>query len=497
VNRGIVTWKRIHRVLGFVLACALLLTAMVPPRVLAQAPRSAGPDNPIIQKYRQLIPQLMAEQDISGLAVAVVDDTRISSMIVAAYSLSLWSLLMSALVFWRLRAPMGFIPWIPKLAAGALSPIWFVFGLLGLVLGLLKHAPLAAAAGALGMVCMVWYLWKITRSKLDFEVEFGSDWQKHIAPQREKGLLTSRWVGLLLEPDRSKACLHPDIPFWTIPGTSRQLLCDIWQPSASVTPSGLSVIFFHGSAWYMLNKDFGTRPFFSHLVAQGHVVMDVAYRLCPEVDVFDMVGDVKRAVAWMKRSSSQYGVNPQRLILGGASAGGHLSLLAAYALQEPHLTPDELKDADLSVHGVISLYGPSDLGAVYYHTNQQRLVGLPKVAVGPEAAQGKKNMRDAGRLDILVGGHLSEVPEAYNLASPITHVHPGCPPTLLIQGNHDLITPIAATRRLVQALVEAGVPAISLEFPYVDHAFDLMLPFVSPSYQSALYAIDRFLAMME
>ena len=43
----------------------------------AQAPRSAGPDNPIIQKYRQLIPQLMAEQGIPGLAVAVVDDTKV------------------------------------------------------------------------------------------------------------------------------------------------------------------------------------------------------------------------------------------------------------------------------------------------------------------------------------------------------------------------------------------------------------------------------------
>jgi acetyl esterase/lipase len=418
-------------------------------------------------------------------------------MVALVYILSFWTILMSVLVFWRLRAPMGFMPWIPKLAAGALSPLWLILGLMGFGLGLLKHVPLAAAAGAIGMFCIAWYLWKIIRAKIDFEGAFGTGWQKHITPQREKGLLKSRWVGLILEPDLSKVCLHPDIPFWTIPGTNHQLLCDVWKPPTDVKPSGLAVLFFHGSAWYMLKKDFGTRPFFCHLVAQGYVVMDVAYRLCPEVDVFDMVGDVKRAVAWMKKNGGQYGVNPQRLVLTGASAGGHLSLLAAYAPQESPLTPDELKEADLSVHGVISLYGPSDLNAVYYHTNQQKLVGLPKVVVGSEAAQRKKNMRDAGRLDILVGGHPSEVPEAYGLVSPITHVHPGCPPTLLIQGEHDLITPIRATRALHQALAKADVPAISLEFPYVDHAFDLILPFISPSYQSALYAIDRFLAMME
>jgi acetyl esterase/lipase len=404
---------------------------------------------------------------------------------------------MSLLVFWRLQAPMGFLAWMPKLIGGALSPIWLICGLLGLGLGWWAGAPLAALGSAIGTAGMAVYLWQVTRAKLAFEPGFGSDWRQHISLRSKKGLLKRRWAGLLLEPVRSGECLHPGISFWTIPGTNRQLLCDIWQPPAGVTPSRLAVIFFHGSAWYFLDKDYGTRPFFSHLVAQGHTVMDVAYRLCPEVDIFDMVGDVKRALAWMRTNSKTYGVDPQRLVLAGASAGGHLSLLAAYAHRHPQLTPAELKDADLTVRGVISFYGPSDMRAVYSHTNQQKLVGLPKVAVGPDAAQGKKNMRDAGRLDILLGGHPSEVPGAYDLASPITHVHPGCPPTLLIQGEHDLITPISATRRLHKELQKAAVPAVSLELPCTDHAFDLMLPFISPSYRSALYAVDRFLAIVE
>jgi acetyl esterase/lipase len=183
-------------------------------------------------------------------------------------------------------------------------------------------------------------------------------------------------------------------------------------------------------------------------------------------------------------------------LLAGASASGHLSLLAAYAAQHPRLTPEERKDADLGVRGVISLYGPSDMRAVYTHTNQQRLAGLPKVAIGPEAAHGKKNMRDAGRLDILFGGHSFAMSEAYDLSSPITQVHPDCPSTLLIQGEHDLITPISATRQLRQGLAKAGVPIVSIELPCTNHAFDL-LPWISPSYQWALYAVDRFLAMVE
>jgi acetyl esterase/lipase len=62
-----------------------------------------------------------------------------------------------------------------------------------------------------------------------------------------------------------------------------------------------------------MDKDFNTRPFFRHLATQGHVVMDVAYRLCPEVDIYGMIGDVKRAVVWMKTNAEKYGLDPRSM----------------------------------------------------------------------------------------------------------------------------------------------------------------------------------------
>ena len=417
-------------------------------------------------------------------------------MKIAAYVFGSVSLLMSMLLFLRIQAPKGFIIWFPKLAAGALSPLWAVFGSLGMLLSLLGRMPLAAIESVIGTACMVWYIWTVTRQRPVFEAAFGSVGKQAVTVASETGWRKIQWANLLPGRDMSKSCLKADIPFWTIPGSSRELLCDIWQPAPGTKPSGLVVIFFHGSAWYLFNKDFGTRPFFSHLVAEGHVVVDVAYRLCPEVDIFGMVGDVKRAVAWVKANAQRYGGNPERIVLAGASAGGHLALLAAYAAQHPLLTPDDGKNIDLNIHGVISLYGPSDLRAVYSHTNQQNLVGLPKVPIGQDPAQSQKKMGDAGRLDILVGGHPFEVPDNYDLASPICHVHPGCPPTLLIQGQHDLITPVTATRALFHKLIQSGIPAISIEFPCTEHGFDLMLPQISPSYQAALHSIDRFLSIL-
>ncbi|MCP4540296.1 MAG: alpha/beta hydrolase [Chloroflexi bacterium] len=225
-----------------------------------------------------------------------------------------------------------------------------------------------------------------------------------------------------------------DLAFWAIPGTERELLRDVWRP-ADGNVSGLAFIYFHGSGWWIGDKDFGTRPFYRHLVAQGHTVMDVTYRLCPKANIYGRIGDVKRAIAWIKTNASRYGVNLAKIVLGGGSADGHLALLAEYAPQHPELTPEDVKSTDLSVYGVISYYGPTDLLAFYQHLNQQQMVGLPPVSIGPDSP---KNMRDAGRLDIVLGGHPQDVPDAYQLASPITHVHPGCPPTLLIQGKQDL-----------------------------------------------------------
>jgi acetyl esterase/lipase len=280
-----------------------------------------------------------------------------------------------------------------------------------------------------------------------------------------------------------------------MPDTDRHLLCDVWSP-ANGDASGLAFIFLHGGAWYMMDKDVLTRPFFRHLVAQGHVVMDVAYRLCPEVDIYGMIGDVKRAIAWMKTNASRYGVNPEKIVIGGGSAGGHLALLAAYAPGHAALVPEDLRTADLSVCGVISYYGPTDMLAEYQHTNQRRLLleDLPPVSIGPDAALTVTPA--TWRMDVLLGGWPQDALPTYQLASPSTHVHPNCPPTLLIQGSLDFITPVDATRALYTNLAESGVPAINVVFPWTDHAFDMLLPQINPAAQSALYDVDRFLALL-
>jgi hypothetical protein len=121
-----------------------------------------------------------------------------------------------------------------------------------------------------------------------FAQAFGVAWEQAIAPEQQNGMMQRRWSWHL--PAAPEPQWQRDVPFWTLPDADRRSLCDPWQPPPGVAPSGLALVYLHGSACYLLDKDFFTRAFFRHLAAQGHVVMDVAYRLYPETDMLGMLG---------------------------------------------------------------------------------------------------------------------------------------------------------------------------------------------------------------
>jgi acetyl esterase/lipase len=412
-------------------------------------------------------------------------------MTIQAYVLSGFSLLMSILLCIRQKVSIGFLVLFPKLFASALAAYWAILGAAGAVLGLIYQAPLAVVIGAVSAAWMTLYVWRIARGHNGFEEAFGPHWAEQIPPEQTRQMAEKRWSMFLKMNTSPEPIWERDIPYWTIPGTDRQLLCDIWRPSDGIV-SGLALVYLHGSGFAIGDKDFYTRKLFTHLAAQGHTVMDIAYRLIPETDIYGMVGDAKRAVAWLKANADQYNVDPDKIVLGGASAGAHIALLAGYTPEHPKLNPEDINGADLSVCGLLSYYGTTDLVAGY---ERYDLPIQPPVPVGT-IIDPKEAINFAGRLDILLGGHPDEVPEMYELASPATHIHAGSPPTLHMQGNKDFLTPLVGCEELYTKLVEAGVPAINVVYPWTDHAYDIMLPQFSPPAQSALYDTDRFLAIL-
>jgi acetyl esterase/lipase len=433
--------------------------------------------------------------------------------IIAGIACSLVAL-MSIVLFLQFRWPKAAM-WGLKIFSSALSPWFVLLGLISLIIGLITGSIFISAVGMYVVLIYIIHIVSVTRppaSASGFEQAFGSNWKSQIKPEQKTYFLSSRTI--LRLPAVPEPRLEQDISFATIPGTDRKLLCDIWQPSETIRPSGLAFIYMHGSAFYFLDKDFCTRPFFRHLAAQGHVIMDVAYRLAPETDLMGMIHDVKRAIVWMKQNAERYGVVPDQIVLGGGSSGGFLALMAAYTGNDAEFTPVELSGMDNSCCAVIVTYPATDLEALYYHTNQHITTrpqpGQPKIKVpaGMPSWMTKRIGKDAHRLGLdkrlenigimapLMGGHPDECPERYKFLSPITHVTSKCPPTLMIHGEHDIMAPVDSTRLLYHRLMQEKVPAILHILPQTDHGFDLMFPNIAPAAHNAFFEVERFMALI-
>lgn len=390
---------------------------------------------------------------------------------------------------------------LPKMLANSLADYIVVVGAICFGLGIIVAAPLAVAAGLFATLVSGVYIIRVWASQDALEKSFSPGRLERLSLRPSHPVSPKHrvwWPSRLLEVRWER-----NLDFWAIPGCNRRLLCDLWRPALDTPCSGLAVIYLHSGEWHFADKDFGTRPLFRHLAEEGHVVMDVAYRLCPEVDVFEMLGDVKRAIAWMKQNADRFAVDPNRIVLAGGSAGGHLALLAAYTFDHPELIPEEIKTANLRVRGVVSYYGPPDLRAFFED-------GYGKVNPSKKVKEISSN---------LLGGSPEQRLGLYQKGSPVTYIAPDRPPTLIFQGQHDCGVPRRSTLDFYHKLVNAGVPSFYVEFPQTEHGFDLHIRAIvaiaakalhlppvksrwvdmsqySPAARAARYNLDCFLALM-
>ena len=398
--------------------------------------------------------------------------------------------------------------WVGKLVAGALAPILGIVSGLGGVLGLICRDWRLAGAGIAGAGLAAKFLAAIPPSRDDFTAAFGLDWEARLPASLGSPLPSRRWSLLARLP--REVTWQRNVVYGRNPGTGIELLADVWGPPPDVPPSGLAVIYVHGGAWRVGDKDLGTRTFFRRLAGQGHSILDIAYTLWPKADIPTMVAEVKQAVLWMKENAALYGVDPERLVLAGGSAGGHLALLTAYTPDHPALPPLS-GEGDVSVRGVVAFYPPTEfLG--WWDQYRAQVLGQGEAELrslldrSTEGCFARLFMLHSGDLEsdlalrdllpAILGGKPEEIAETYRLLSPLSHVGPHCPPTLLLHGSDDVFALTPGVRRLHQDLCSVGARSVLVEFPHTDHAFDLVLPAMSPVAQAATYDVERFLALL-
>jgi acetyl esterase/lipase len=224
-----------------------------------------------------------------------------------------------------------------------------------------------------------------------------------------------------------------NIPYLAHP-TARQNF-DLYLPLHKGQRPFPLIVWIHGGAWMMGLKDWDN---VKYLVRDGYAIASVDYRFTTDAPFPAQIQDCNAALDFILAHATNYGIDPKNFIVGGGSAGGHLSLLLGLARTET----DFGADPSLKPRAVLDFFGPADFN--------RAADDLTKI----HSQKGLDLLKDAGTR--LLGSPVEQAPDKAKAASPITYVSPNAPPVLILQGAKDDLVPPDQSIRLEAALRRAG-----------------------------------------
>jgi len=164
-----------------------------------------------------------------------------------------------------------------------------------------------------------------------------------------------------------------------------------------------------------------------YVARRGWVGLSVQYRLHrPDAGttVFDSIRDVRSAVHYLRSHANELGIDPAKIVVGGRSAGGHLaaSTVLFGAFDEPH------------------------------GHDPHRREGRDHAADAPAAL-----VLFSPVIDTSADGYGKDViGDRWRDVSPLHHVRGSLPPTIVLHGVRDSITPYVGAKAFVEAMQRAG-----------------------------------------
>jgi acetyl esterase/lipase len=210
------------------------------------------------------------------------------------------------------------------------------------------------------------------------------------------------------------------------------LTLDVFQPR---TANGVGIVFMVSGGWFSSHETINA-IFLRPLLNRGYTIFAVVHGSQPKFVVTEIVQDIHRSLRFIRHNAAQYGVDPNRLGIIGASAGGHLSLTMATQGGPGDSAAKDLVDRESSaVQCVACFFPPTDF--LNYSEPGEDAVGVGvlksfKPAFGPRSDTPEERQK--------LGREIS----------PIYFVHSNMPPILIIHGDADKLVPICQAQTFVK-----------------------------------------------
>ena len=208
----------------------------------------------------------------------------------------------------------------------------------------------------------------------------------------------------------------------------RDHLFDIYLPENS--EGFATFIYFHGGGITGGNKE-GIPIFVNDLVDAGYAVVKANYRLYSEASYPDFIDDAARCVSYIINHISEYGGNPERIIVGGSSAGGYIAMILAF----------------------------DDFYLAKYNKNPKHISGWVFDAGQPTTHFNVLKERGVDSRAVVV-----------DRAAPLYHIrnYSGLKPMIIFAAEHDMPGRLEQTRLLLKTMEIFGYPEENIRFEYME-----------------------------
>jgi acetyl esterase/lipase len=238
---------------------------------------------------------------------------------------------------------------------------------------------------------------------------------------------------------------------------------NVWIfPPSGAEAKRPAIIFFFGGGWSSGSPAQFERQC-RHFAARGMVAITADYRVATRQHVKppQCVADAKSSIRWLRQNAERLGIDPQRIVAAGGSAGGHLAAATA-TLPDFDEPGEETKIS--AVPNALVLFNPALLFAPF------------------------KDVAPAGFASNVSEERFGCDPKSI---SPIHHIHEHLPPTLILHGRADTTVPFATVKAFATEMKQHGNRCELVGYEGQPHGF-----FNAARYDETLKEADKFLVSL-
>ena len=218
------------------------------------------------------------------------------------------------------------------------------------------------------------------------------------------------------------------------------LTFDVFKPKEKA--NGVGILFIVSGGWYSRwRPPENSIGWFEPMLDKGFTVFAVRHGSSPKYVIPEIIEDVRRSVRFIRLNAKKFRIDPERLGVTGASAGGHLSLMLGTACDkgDPD-SKDQVLRASSRVAAVVAYFPPTDIRP---WVNQ---------APGDYPALNFEEEKAAA-------------------CSPLLHVSEDDPPTLLVHGDKDELVTLDHSENILAKFKEHKVASKLLVIKDAAHGF--------------------------